>query len=185
MLPSPLYTIQSLIDEQTMIELQDYRDTTESTAAKVIGKDKKGRYDNIRKATVKNVRHSDFPDICTDFCKLLEVHRPMCFAEKFEVREFNYLVYGPGDHFVKHQDWLHLDNDNEYSNRQFSTTTLINKSDDLQGGDLLIWDRYGEVHQVELEVGETVIFNSRAFHQVTPVVQGTRESLVAWIYKKR
>jgi predicted 2-oxoglutarate/Fe(II)-dependent dioxygenase YbiX len=94
-------------------------------------------------------------------------------------------MYETGGHFIKHRDWIGRDGD-IYNNRIFSTITLINRSDDLEGGNLLIWDREdGNVTQIELDIGETVIFNSRRFHQVTPIIRGTREVLVAWIYLKK
>lgn len=60
----------------------------------------------------------------------------------------------------------------------------MHKTEDLEGGDLIIYDKNGEQINTELEVGETVIFYSSAFHKVTPITKGGREVLVGWIYDR-
>jgi predicted 2-oxoglutarate/Fe(II)-dependent dioxygenase YbiX len=102
----------------------------------------------------------------------------------FYVKEFNYLKYGEGDHFVRHRDHLKRNGKRDPNGRVFSTSTIIDKSDDLRGGDFILWDQYNVEHNISLDVGETIFFSSFREHQVRKVLQGNREVLVAWIYKR-
>ena len=68
--------------------------------------------------------------------------------------------------------------------RRFSTVTLLSKSDDLEGGDLLVYYENENYINTSLEVGETVIFYSSTNHKVTPITKGGREVLVGWIYDR-
>ena len=47
-----------------------------------------------------------------------------------------YLKYGISDHFVRHDDVLVSKNP-----RRFSAITMLSKTDDLEGGDLLLFDK--------------------------------------------
>jgi len=180
-----IFTQSSVLTEDMIDDLKYFKDTVGSHEASVVNSKQKGVYKDQRKAKVKEISHTQFPDICDALLDLVVIHNPELFKEKHYVNEFNYLMYETGGHFIKHRDWIGRDGD-IYNNRIFSTITLINRSDDLEGGNLLIWDREdGNVTQIELDIGETVIFNSRRFHQVTPIIRGTREVLVAWIYLKK
>lgn len=100
------------------------------------------------------------------------------------VGEFNYLKYSEGDHFIKHSDLLR-ESVGKHNERIFSTSTIISKTDDLKGGEFLIWDHVGISQEVSLDVGETIFFDSSTHHQVNKVTSGVREVLVAWIWKKQ
>ena len=99
----------------------------------------------------------------------------------FEVQEFNYLKYGKGDKFTRHRDQIVIEGKPK---RIFSTSTIVKTSDDLTGGDFLIWDHSEMSHRVALQPGETIFFDSTVDHEVTEVTKGNREVLVAWIYYK-
>tara|TARA_R110000822_G_scaffold175029_1_gene314621 strand:- start:1197 stop:1754 length:558 start_codon:yes stop_codon:yes gene_type:complete len=185
-LTDALYTQTKVLSDMSLGDLEYFRDTVGEYDAKVT-KSGGNVYKDIRNAKIKDISHRDFPDVCQELLEILKIHRPKLITEKHEIREFNYLCYGVGGHFKKHRDYINSNNNNKYSNRVFSTITLINKSSNLEGGDLLIWDDNEEAQAsiIELEVGETVIFHSMRFHQVTPIVRGTREVLVSWIYLKK
>ena len=99
----------------------------------------------------------------------------------FIVNEFNYLIYDKGDHFKRHRDKLFVEGRPQ---RVYSTSTLISQSDDFEGGELIVYDNDNNPINTDLQVGETAFFDSNSSHQVNPVTKGTREVLVAWIYKK-
>jgi predicted 2-oxoglutarate/Fe(II)-dependent dioxygenase YbiX len=99
---------------------------------------------------------------------------------KLILKEMEYLKYGPTDHFKKHNDSIH--NKDPRKIRRFSTVTLLSKTEDLEGGNLIIFDKYDSKLEANLEVGETVLFYSSTFHKVTPITKGGREVLVGWIY---
>ena len=135
---------------------------------------------NIRSSISKNVDSKTYPDlnnILTSFCSSLDKkHIP----SKLILKEMEYLKYGPTDHFKKHNDSIH--NKDPRKIRRFSTVTLLSKTEDLEGGNLIIFDKYDGKLETNLEVGETVLFYSSTFHQVTPIIKGCREVLVGWIY---
>ena len=138
----------------------------------------------VRDAKLLEISHLMYPDICSDLVSLLDMHNNV-ISWYYEIREFNYLKYEIGGHFKRHHDWVGSNNNDIYSNRHFTTITLLKKSDDMEGGDLLIW-RHPETDpdRIELDVNESVIFDARLLHQVTPLTKGTREVLVAWVYLK-
>ena len=180
-----LFTISNVIDENAIEDLRHFKTTVGSHDAKVTKGDG-GIYKDLRDAKVKEVSHLDFPDVCENILDIVPIHRPNLFKDHHYIGEFNYLMYEVGGHFIKHRDYLNKNNGDPFSNRIFSTITLLDKSDDLEGGDLLVWSREDDQPwKAELEIGETVIFHAMKFHQVTPIIRGTREVLVAWIYLKR
>lgn len=86
------------------------------------------------------------------------------------VCQIELLIYKKGSYFTKHKDIAKGDN-----KRIWSSTTLIYESPDLKGGVLKINDNV-----VKLNVGQTILFPSTEYHEVTKIEEGTRISLVAW-----
>ncbi len=127
------------------------------------------------------VKPKDYPDICSQLIKLVNKWNPELLNADFIVNEFNYLIYNEGDHFKRHRDRISHKN---RSTRLYSTSTLISQSADFEGGELIIYDDNDNPINTDLQVGETAFFDSFTPHQVNPVTKGTREVLVAWIYKK-
>ena len=137
---------------------------------------------NIRNSISKNLKPSEFLDLN----KLLEN-----FCQKFDnkhipstlmVKELEYLKYGISGHFKPHDDILPNEKQNRI--RRFTTVTLLSKTNDLEGGNLMVFDENVNAINTKLEVGETVLFYSSTTHQVTPITKGGREVLVAWIYDR-
>jgi predicted 2-oxoglutarate/Fe(II)-dependent dioxygenase YbiX len=135
---------------------------------------------SFRSSISKVVDSKTYPDlnnILTSFCSSLDKkHLP----SKLILKEMEYLKYGPTDHFKKHNDVISDKNPKRI--RRFSTVTLLSKTEDLEGGNLIIFDKYDSKLEANLEVGETVLFYSSTFHKVTPITKGGREVLVGWIY---
>jgi Rps23 Pro-64 3,4-dihydroxylase Tpa1-like proline 4-hydroxylase len=139
------------------------------------------------------VKPRDYPDICEQLHKIIGDSN---FLDKMitvngvipsdlKVNEFNYLIYEKGDHFVRHRDIFHKSSRYKLGNvmvpqRRLSTSTLISESTDFDGGELILYDDHGNEINPGLEVGETIVFDSRKAHKVNPVTKGTREVLVAW-----
>ena len=125
-----------------------------------------------------------YPEVCKSLLNMISIWDSTLNPEDFYVKEFDYLKYGKGDHFTRHHDHIKIDGERDPKGRVFSTSTIIAKSDDLQGGDFIIWDQHNAEHKISLDVGETIFFTSFRDHQVRKVIQGNREVLVAWIYKR-
>ena len=131
-----------------------------------------------------NISPIHYPEVCKSLLNTMAIWDSTLNPADYFVKEFNYLKYGQGDHFVRHQYHLKIDGERDPNGRVFSTSTIITKSDDLRGGDFIIWDQYNAEHKISLDVGETIFFSSFTDHQVNKVLQCNREVLVAWIYKR-
>jgi len=90
---------------------------------------------------------------------------------------------GVGQKFGAHND----DNaEGSNHNRLYTTVTMIQKSEDLEGGSLIVWippnefGDHGPTHIIDLEPFETIIFPSYFMHEVTALVKGDRRILICW-----
>ena len=137
---------------------------------------------NIRNSISKNLKPSEFLDLnrlLENFCQKFDnKHIPSTLM----VKELEYLKYGILGHFRPHNDVVPNKKQNKI--RRFTTVTLLSKTDDLEGGNLMVFDENANAINTKLEVGETVLFCSSTTHQVTPITKGGREVLVAWIYDR-
>ena len=119
---------------------------------------------------------------------------------ELEVAQIDLLEYVKGDHFSLHKDTFSgkkellelnpklkdLAKQTHLYDREVSTSTLIYTSNNLEGGELYLFEdkeRNGS-QVIDLKVGETVAFPSNTFHEVTKVTEGRRVSLVAWFRKR-
>lgn len=155
---------QYLIDE--MLSLHDSGLLVSYPAR--IGGDNSAGY---RKTKLVLMSHRMFPEIC----ERIEGH----IKEDVKVNQFDYLIYNVGDRYQKHNDVAVGDED---VNRVYTTVTMLDKSDDLEGGNLVVYNDDGSVVTIDLEIGETAIFRSTLVHEATEVIQGTRKVLVAWLF---
>lgn len=135
-----------------------------------------------RKCVIAPVRPENYPDLCNQILDIIPLWNDSLFKDQYKIGELQYTKYVQGDFFKMHRDAI--DQPGEKVRRIFSTSTILSKSDDLSGGEFLIKDNDRGVHPVPLEVGETLFFDSRSFHQVSGINKGTRDALVAWIWKK-
>lgn len=94
----------------------------------------------------------------------------------FEAK-FQFTHYGLGEHYGWHQD---NSGNGEASNRAFSI--VIQLSDGYTGGVLQFKDN--GIKSFQPGIGTMYAFPSGWSHQVTPVTEGTRLSLVSWFVLK-
>ena len=77
-------------------------------------------------------------------------------------------------------DW-HVDNDVNFQHeppvRKISMTLLLSPENEFEGGDLELMSE-GKV--AKIKQGQAIFFASFIRHRVTPVIRGTRKSLVMW-----
>lgn len=77
-------------------------------------------------------------------------------------------------------DW-HIDSDTHFAHepsvRKISMTLLLSPDNEFEGGDLEIMK---EGQAAKLKQGHAIFFASFIRHRVTPVIRGTRKSLVMW-----
>lgn len=175
-----LFVKRHIVNYDKLLEMK--ADVSELTDAKVTSANgsvlnKKSRSTKIK----RDIRPDKYPEVCDQLLDMILMWPTRKVKQEFVVHEFNYLIYNEGDHFKRHKDLIDKDGQ---AKRAFTTSTLISQSDDFEGGDLIVFDENDNAINTSLEVGETVFFLPTTYHQVTPVTKGTREVLVAWIFKK-
>lgn len=172
--------MQKLFIKRKCISLESLYDMTYDEAPEVQAEVRKAEGNitdlDSRSTTLKVLQPNEYPEVCKELLTFIPGWNNL-LEEDYKVGELQYLTYHRGDHFTRHTDSGHSD-------RVFSTSTIISMTDDIQGGKFLIWDKHNGSHEVDIEVGETVFFDSRSPHEITKVLSGTREVLVAWIYKR-
>ncbi len=105
------------------------------------------------------------------------------FTEDLQFTEYE----GEGAHYTWHQDGLH----GELAVRKLSLVVQLSDPDDYDGGDLELFavddgtedgaDTTADWRTKVRGRGSVVVFPSFEFHRVTPLVSGTRRSLVSWV----
>lgn len=176
-----LYLKRKDIPIQSLYDMRD--EEAEERVAETYNPNKKiiQRNHEYRSTTLKMISIKDYPDVNKFLLNMVNLWDGTKDPNDYYVGEYNYLKYGKGDHFVKHMDFIETA---ENSGRVYSTSTIIHKSDNLEGGRFIMYDDNQFPHHVELDIGETVFFSSKTEHMIEKVIEGEREVLVAWIYKK-
>jgi len=114
----------------------------------------------------------------TELRPALEEHFRIVLTS-FEEPQF--LRYGPGDFFVAHQDGNTGLIRDDAMHRRVSLVAFLN--DAYSGGSLLLHGRYphfDQRHVVPARPGALVAFPSETTHEVTPVTDGLRYTIVSW-----
>ena len=87
--------------------------------------------------------------------------------------------YSEGEFYGLHRDYDY--EDNFTSTRKLSLTVQLSDENDYEGGDLVFHTGYAK-EKANRGKGSVVVFDSRVYHEVTPVTKGTRYSLVKWYH---
>ena len=110
------------------------------------------------------------------------------FNKEHHLNQIDILGYGEDMFFKLHQDTDGRDIGNAGIGRNWSSSTLVHQSDDLEGGDLIIYGPFNPINAtghsrrvIKLKQGETVFFPSHWWHEVTPVTKGERLVIVTWL----
>ena len=150
--------IESLFNQEQIQELRDSRVEFEKTKAEIAS----GVDLSYRNTDMYHLHKRMWPE----HVEILED------AFEGKVVQMDYLVYTEGMFFKPH-----VDRDHKSTDRDYTTSTLLYKSDDLIGGELCV-----EPHgMVDMQVGQTVAFDAGLVHEVKKVEAGVREVLIAWI----
>jgi PKHD-type hydroxylase len=102
---------------------------------------------------------------------------------------FNYDIVGFGENvqltnydssIEGFYDW-HKDNGGEGTSRKLSVVVQLTDPGDYEGGHLEIMNVPNNIIKIRKEQGLVTVFPSNTIHRVTPVTQGSRQSLVCWV----
>jgi PKHD-type hydroxylase len=96
------------------------------------------------------------------------------FTEGFQFTEYN----APGGHYGKHVDSMF-----NGTVRKLSFVLQLSDPKDYEGGELQI-HLSDNPEAMKKQQGTVVVFPSPTLHQVTPITEGRRYSLVGWITGK-
>jgi len=89
-----------------------------------------------------------------------------------------YTVYNENNHGNYQK---HLDLGRQFPNRKLSFSVQLSDHNEYVGGDLRFHYTKNQPEVAPREKGKIIFFPSWIVHDVTPVTQGTRRSLVGWV----
>ena len=96
--------------------------------------------------------------------------------ESSKINQIDLLKYSPGGKYEIHTD--------HYTTSTRALSIIMNLNEEYKGGDLIFTDqREKEIKRFQLKKGTVVFFPSNFMypHGITPIVKGTRYSIVAWL----
>ena len=107
----------------------------------------------------------------------------------FDKETFQFTRYGKGDYYGLHRDFC-PERDRVSYTRKLSITVQLSDSDEYEGGDFVIdmsaydgdFTNRKKSHTMTRRKGSIIVFDSRTPHEITPVTNGIRYSLVKWVH---
>ena len=174
----PFVTWEGAFTEQELNWLQQQAKEANNTA--IVGNNRGGGVDNsVRRSQVSWLKNT--PDTVWLFDKLANV------VSQLNADYFRFDLTGFGEqlqltNYDQSENGMygwHLDYGGKIS-RKLSLTVQLTDPSEYEGGNLQIMTT-GNPVSVRKQRGLIAAFPSYTLHQVTPVTQGSRQSLVAWI----
>ena len=132
----------------------------------------------VRTSHISWIPFSKTPEMYKDIEKVMKTTNGNHFGfDGMQITEMaQYTEYPEGGFY----DW-HIDNDVNFAHeptvRKISMTLLLSPENEFEGGDLELMK---EGKSAKLKQGHAIFFASFIRHRVTPVIRGTRKSLVMW-----
>ena len=135
--------------------------------------------DDFRSCYHVSLNHYEFFDVSVTLKEMLDEWNPDCDVPDLWFAQVEFVRYlPPAQTFGPHRD------DNEHGtdfNRFYTSVTMVDKSDDLEGGILRVWLPNTEARiDIDLEPWETVVFPAYFRHEASPVYKGRRVILISW-----
>ena len=131
-----------------------------------------------RTSHISWIPFSKTPEMYKDIEKVMKTTNGNHFGfDGMQITEMaQYTEYPEGGFY----DW-HIDSDTHFAHeptvRKISMTLLLSPENEFEGGDLELMK---EGKPAKLKQGHAIFFASFIRHRVTPVIRGTRKSLVMW-----
>ena len=131
-----------------------------------------------RTSHISWIPFSKTPEMYKDIEKVMKTTNGNHFGfDGMQITEMaQYTEYPEGGFY----DW-HIDSDTNFAHepvvRKISMTLLLSPENEFEGGDLELMKK-GK--PAKLKQGHAIFFASFIRHRVTPVIRGTRKSLVMW-----
>ena len=135
--------------------------------------------DQIRRSEIYFIQNN--PNIKSFLMEQFSIVNRQCFG--FDVKDIFDIQYSEYDAKYKgHFDWhidIGEDGSNHFYERKLSMSIQLSDYSEYKGGNLEI--RNVELGMESKQKGTMIVFPSTKLHRVTPVTDGTRKALVAWI----
>jgi predicted 2-oxoglutarate/Fe(II)-dependent dioxygenase YbiX len=124
-------------------------------------------------------RYTEFFDIAESLKEFTLDWYPQAADVPIWYTQFEFVRYlPPAQQFLKHQDDAP---DGGNHDRLYTSVTMVDKSDDLEGGILRVWLPNSNIPiDVDLEPFETIVFPAWFWHEATPVFKGRRVIMISW-----
>ena len=182
-LTDPLVREFILDEEQKQFLFQKWQDTEpEVFRAKVYDRAEGGEHTSLEQRNCHHipVSHREFADVSICLKEMLQNWAPES-DDSLWFAQYEFVRYLPGQAFLKHRD---DDFEGTTHNRFYTAVTMIEKSEDLVGGNLKVWlpNTDAEI-EIDLEPFETVMFPAWFHHEASRVYQGKRVILISWAGK--
>ena len=159
-----------LFDEDDIRSLIDLSNNRKYEASGTYSDGVNGVYNNERSSMQSSM---DKTEVDFEIYHKLHSYSEKYHDKPFVINEWTFVKYKEGDLFTRHTDCSR-------NIRQQSYITMLEKSDDLEGGKLILYINNKPFRELDLRVGETIMFDSTVEHEVTMVTKGTRKTLVCW-----
>lgn len=133
----------------------------------------------IRRSEIYFIQNN--PNIKSFLMEQFSIVNRQCFG--YDIKDVFDIQYSEYDakykgHFDWHED-VAEDGSKYWYERKLSMSIQLSDFADYKGGNLEI--RGSELGMESKQKGTMIVFPSTKFHRVTPVTDGTRKALVAWI----
>ncbi|HWS90478.1 MAG TPA: 2OG-Fe(II) oxygenase [Pyrinomonadaceae bacterium] len=183
-----LFVERGFLDPAALDELFAAVRASEGRPATVYGRGDSGAVDErVRRTT----RVCPPPEV-EELVRRLLLSRRRAAEERFgltlkELEEPQFLRYGPGDHFVAHQDgntgMLRSDReDRKVSAVIFLNTQTETPGPETYGGGTLVFHPRATPERLRFpgEAGTLLLFRAETTHEVEPVTRGERFTIASW-----
>lgn len=137
-------------------------------------------HEPTRISTLSWINHNDDSKELFDFLidKVDRINYHHYGMKLYGMESIQYTRYPIGGHYIYHNDIIARKED---SMRKMSIVMGLSSKDDYEGGDLLLSPHGANPKEIRLDKGDLIAFPSYIPHKVTPVISGTRITVVNWI----
>lgn len=182
-----LFLLRNFMDEESCARLRTELAGAPTTQAPVYIQGTEGTiHETVRKTTSMHPSDETFNRVHQELLTQTSALSQHFGMNLIDCEPPQFLRYGQGDFFVRHQDGNPRQDDHEHLRvRRISIVVFLNdyaaepQADCYSGGILNFYDETQEFG-LQGETGLLVAFASDTFHEVLPVTDGERFTIITW-----
>lgn len=167
---------------------------TEKPTAAILGYTNPKNQEEYQQMVLDAHKHRKSNVCFLDFFEYEFLYKKFCTAiHHVNSTNFNKILYGIeplqfAEYDSKYNGFygIHPDarNTDDALTRSLSFSMQLSKPEEYEGGELLVYDG-NTTYTANKSYGSLTFFDSRLFHEVTPVTSGFRKSIVGWVLGPR